>query len=93
MAFKKLHEDFSVEIQIFGERNECGDKIYEYKIISKHSFNEVEKYCKSILYPSYYENEMPHLFVPEIIEFKNLTNDDNGLGNMFLFRVRKASTA
>ncbi len=50
MAFKEYHKGFSVEIQINGERDECGDKIYEYKIMSKRNADEVEEYCKKVFF-------------------------------------------
>lgn len=93
MAFIEYHKGFKVEIISSGKRDIYGDRIYEYKIISKLNDKQVKNYCIKKLKPCYHTDELPTPYDFELIKFENITNDNNGLGNMFHYIVRKISTA
>ena len=93
MAFRERHEGFKVEIQVCNERDEMGDRLFSFKIISKEPEAQVYEYCTKILKKSYPKSEKPNLFSPELLEFNNLTNCGNEeLGDMYIYRVKCFNT-
>ncbi len=84
-------KNFDVEIIKNGKKDEFGDRIYEYKITSSRSKEEVFQYCQKALQPGYYKEEKPTPFSPEIIDFRLSTC----LGATLVFRyvVKKSSTS
>lgn len=91
MSSINRNKNFDVEIIKNGKRDDFGDRIYEYKIITSRSKDEVLNYCKQVIQPGYFREEKPTSFSPEIIDFKLSTS----LGNTLVFRyaVKKSSTS
>jgi hypothetical protein len=80
MPFIKYSNDFKVQILESKVRNSVGDKISTYKIMSKKSESDVKK-C-----------EMPNLFSPLLLEFKNETNLNNGMGDIYIYKLMHFNT-
>lgn len=94
MAFRFINNDFQVETLTNGSRDELGDRIYSYKIISKEAKERVLEFCKNHLKDSFSKDEKPNVLSPELIEFRNLTNlNDPNLGDMFSYKVKVFNTA
>jgi hypothetical protein len=93
MSFQELHKGFRFKIIESNKRDKFGDRVYSYKVMSKKSENEVKKYCMTKLKPCYEKKDMPNLFSPELLEFRNITNLNNEMGEMYFFKVKLHSTA
>ncbi len=93
MAFIEYNDKYKVEIIDSKVRDEFGDKISTYRILSKESENNVQKYCMEQLDPSFIKSKKPHLFSPELIEFKNTTNLNNGMGDIYIYKIKHYNTA
>jgi len=93
MGFKKIQEDFLVETLRYGEKDAIGDKIYEFRILSKKPMIEVKKICKETLLKSFEKKNRANPFSLELLEFKKVTNLDNGMGEMYVYRVKKPNTS
>lgn len=93
MAFREIHKGFEVETLIYNERDELGDKLYSFKIMSSEPESKVYEYCTKTLKESYPESEKPHSFAPELLEFRNTTNlNKKGFPEMYVYRVKCFST-
>jgi hypothetical protein len=92
MPFIKYSNDFKVQILESKVRNSVGDKISTYKIMSKKSESDVKKFCMEKLDISYKKCEMPNLFSPLLLEFKNETNLNNGMGDIYIYKLMHFNT-
>ncbi|AKA35632.1 hypothetical protein VC82_2031 [Flagellimonas lutaonensis] len=89
MAFVEFQEDFRVETIVNGVSDEVGDKLYEFRIISHKPFDEVKKICMEQFQVSFEKGNKPHLFSPELIEFKKTTDLGFGIGEMYRYKFKK----
>ncbi len=94
MAFYKYNEDFSVEKIRHNSLDEHRVRWWEYRVISKLSEEKVKEFCVNTLVPIHSENFKNNPFSPEIVEFRNTTNNnDLNMGDMFIYIVKKETTA
>jgi hypothetical protein len=61
-----------------GQRKPYGDSFYHYEVTSNRPYDEVKNFCMNVLIKSYPRNEMPNPFAGEFVEFKRLTNHNEG---------------
>lgn len=69
---------FNVETIEAGQRKSYGDSYYTYKITSSENEMFVKNFCTKVLKPSYEKKDMPDPFVGELLEFKKITNNNEG---------------
>jgi hypothetical protein len=69
-----------------------GDRIYSYRVFSKLPFNEVRKFCMEELQLSYDIGKKPNPFAPELIKFKYVSKVSDDIGNIYVYKVKRAST-
>jgi hypothetical protein len=70
--------NFNVETIEAGQRHSYGDSYYAYKITSTESEWNIKKFCMCVLEPSYEKKDMPNPFAGELLEFKKITNNNEG---------------
>lgn len=92
MGFIKYNDDFRVEYLESGIRDNLGDKIYSYKVVSKLPFNEVREFCMKELQLSYDISKKPNPFAPELIKFKYVSKVSDEIGSIYTYKVKKLST-
>lgn len=63
-----------------GQRKPYGDSFYHYEVTSDRPSDEVKNFCMNVLRKSYPRDKMPNSFAGEFVEFKNLTNLNEGRG-------------
>ena len=69
---------FNVETVEAGQRKSYGDSYYAYKVTSSEQEWDVKNFCMKVLKPSYEKKEMPNPFAGELLEFKRITNNNEG---------------
>lgn len=69
---------FEVEVIESGQRRSYGDSFYTYEVTSKRPEREVKNFCTKVLKPSFEKLEMPDPFAGELLEFKKITDNNNG---------------
>ncbi len=70
--------NFDVETIEAGQRGPYQDSYYSYKVTSKEAEYTIKSFCTKVLQPSYPKAEMPDPFVGELLEFKKITNNNEG---------------
>lgn len=69
---------FNVETIESGQRKSYGDSFYTYKVTSTEPEWVVKTFCTKVLKPSFEKKDMPDPFYGELLEFKKITNNNEG---------------
>lgn len=69
---------FDVETIESGQRRPYEDSYYSYKVISNEPEYIVKTFCMKVLKSSYKKEDMPNPFAGELLEFKKITNNNEG---------------
>lgn len=69
---------FNVETIEAGQRQSYGDSYYVYKVTSNEQEWDIKNFCMKVLKPSYEKKDMPNPFAGELLEFKKITNNNEG---------------
>jgi hypothetical protein len=77
---KKYTISFEIETIQAGQKQSYGDSYYTYKVTSTSSEQEVKGFCMNSLRISYKKEDMPDPFAGELLEFKKLTDNNEGKG-------------
>lgn len=93
MTFMEYDKNFIVKILESGRIDEYGDKWYSYKVVSKEPMQKVKEYCMKNLQKGYSKNKLPHPFAPILVEFRLIDTINEELGNIYIYKVKKQSTA
>jgi hypothetical protein len=69
---------FNVETIEAGQRKSYGDSFYSYKVTSTENEWDVKNFCTKVLKSSCEKKDMPDPFAGELLEFKKITNNNDG---------------
>jgi len=93
MSFNQYNENFKIETEENGLKDELGDRIYSYKIVSKLPFNEVRKFCMKELQLCYYRNNKPDPFAPELMKFMFVDKISDDIGSIYSYKVKRPNNS
>ena len=85
---KQSNYIFKVNTIEGGQRGSYQDSYYSYEVISNRAEHEVKAFCMNVLKKSYASKDMPNAFAGELLEFKNITNNNEGK-DIFCKRVEE----
>jgi hypothetical protein len=91
MEFKEVGEKFKVSTIENGKKDENGDRLYVYKIMTNELKESVLQFCTEDLKPSFIKEDKPNVLSPELIEFKLLTQYGNTFMYSYKVKVSKMS--
>ena len=91
MAFREWNKEFKVETLENGRKDEFGDRIYSYKIMTDEPKEKALEFCKKDLQPSFSKKEKPNVLSPEMIEFELLTHLEKTC--MYSYKVKVPKTS
>lgn len=69
---------FDVKTIEAGQRQSYGDSFYAYEVSSIEQEWDVKNFCMKVLKPSYEKKDMPNPFAGQLLEFKKITNNNEG---------------
>ena len=93
--------EYKFEVKQFesGQRRKYGDSYYTYEVTSDRPEYEVKKFCMCVLKQSYLKGDMVDPFCGELLEFTNITNNNEGksilnnrVEDTYSYKVRYLST-
>lgn len=91
MGFREFNSKFKIDIIDNGTKDEFGDRLYGYKIMTNELEEDVFQFCIKDLKPSFKKEDKPNVLSPELIEFKHLT-EYNGT-YMYSYKVKVSKTS
>lgn len=73
-----INYQFKVKTIECGQRHSYGDSYYTYEVESDRPEYEVKAFCMNFLKPSFEKSKMPNPFSGQLLEFKKITNNNEG---------------